>query len=735
MLKASILQVAVPTPLQGTFDYLPPSDDLENALENGIRVRINFGRRCLVGVIVGQSSASRIEPHRLKRIINVLDTTPILDKALLELLQWASDYYHHPIGDVIQTALPKRLRQGHAATVEGASIWEITPQGKMMANETMERAPRQIELLKLLAQHPSGLVAEQLNGWQINWRQPMQALFRKRLVRLHRAPCLPSGKTVSTVPVALNRHQSEAVNAVLTYQNQFTPFLLDGVTGSGKTEVYLRLVEAALAQGRQSLVLVPEIGLTPQLVGRFRARFDVPLAILHSDMSANERHCAWHMARSGGAPIIIGTRSAVFTPMAQPGMIIVDEEHDASFKQQDGFRYHARDLAVFRARQYGIPVILGSATPSLESVYNAKNNKYQVLKLPERAGKAQSPSTQIIDLRRQTIDAGLSEPLLRQIHECLASESQVLLFLNRRGYAPVLICHQCGWSAACERCDAHMTLHARNQRLCCHHCGAERTPPRYCPNCGEAELRVAGEGTERVEQALQRHFPGIPIIRIDRDTTRRRGEMQTKLEQIQRGEHRILIGTQMLSKGHDFPEVTLVGIINVDHGLYSTDFRATERLAQLIVQVSGRAGRADKPGKVALQTHLPTHPLLETLLSGGYELFCSAALEERRITGLPPYRHMALLRAEGVEHNAALKFLESVRSTNLLSNSPELEVWGPAPAPMERRDGRYRAQLLLIAKQRSLLRTQLKTCIQWLRAAPKVRKVRWALDVDPIDLY
>jgi primosomal protein N' (replication factor Y) len=605
----------------------------------------------------------------------------------------------------------------------------------MVASEPMKRAPQQSALLKLLAQHPSGLGADQLNGWQKNWRQPMHALLRKKWVKLRRTPCLPSGTAVPNAPVALNRHQSEAVKAILAYRNRFTPFLLDGVTGSGKTEVYLEIVEAALAQGQQSLVLVPEIGLTPQLVGRFRARFDVPLAILHSDMAANERHCAWDMARSGSAPIVIGTRSAIFTPLAQPGMIIVDEEHDASFKQQDGFRYHARDLAVFRARQYGIPVILGSATPSLESVYNAKNNKYQALRLPERAGKAQSPSLQIIDLRRQTIDSGLSEPLLRQMHERLASEGQVLLFLNRRGYAPVLICHQCGWSAACDRCDAHMTLHARNQCLCCHHCGAERKPPRHCPNCGEAELRVAGEGTERVEQALQRHFAGIPIIRIDRDTTRRKGEMQSKLAQIQRGEHRILIGTQMLSKGHDFPEVTLVGIINVDQGLYSTDFRATERLAQLIVQVSGRAGRADKPGKVALQTHLPAHPLLETLLSGGYELFCSAALEERRIAGLPPYRHLALLRAEGVEQNAALKFLESMRSSCLLSNSPELEVWGPAPAPMERRNGRYRAQLLLMAKYRGLLRTQLKTCIQWLYSAPKARTVRWSLDVDPIDLY
>ncbi len=589
--------------------------------------------------------------------------------------------------------------------------------------------------MRLLRKYPEGLDLEQLNGLPKNWHQAVQALSRKGLTKQRLQPCLQHNKANLKSPEKLNQHQFRAVNTILGHLDRFTSFLLDGVTGSGKTEVYLRLVEEVVALGRQSLVLIPEIGLTPQLLGKFRSRFDVPLAVMHSGMSELERHCAWDLARKGSVSVVIGTRSAVFTPLAQPGVIIVDEEHDASFKQQDGFRYHARDIAVFRARQYGIPVVLGSATPSLESFNNVKKQKYQLLNLPERAGKAKPPSLDVIDLRCQTIEEGLSKPLLHEIRQHLASEGQVLLFLNRRGFAPILICHQCGWAASCDRCDTHMTLHTANYRLCCHHCGADRGPPLHCPDCDSSDLRVVGEGTERVEQALKRHFAEIPIIRIDRDTTRRKGEMQSKLEQIHRGEHRILVGTQMLSKGHDFPEVTLVGIVNVDQGLYSTDFRATERMAQLIVQVAGRAGRAGKPGKVVLQTHQPTHPLLETLLSGGYGMFCAAALQERQIAGLPPHRHMALLRAEATERAAPLDFLGAAHTAAPIQGNTALEIWGPAPAPMERRAGRYRAQLLVVTKYRRLLMGLLNDWIPLLGSIPGARKVRWSLDVDPIDLY
>ena len=735
MSDTPILQIAVPTPLQGTFDYLPPTNQFTNSLNPGMRVLVRFGHRRLVGLIMGQSHTSRVEPARLKQVIDVLDTSPILDGEMLELLQWSSAYYHHPIGEVIHTALPKRLRQGNTATIEGTPIWEITEKGQTVAIESLQRAPRQTTLLSLLRQYPAGLDLAQLNGLQKNWRQAMRALSRKGLAKQRLRPCLSHNKTTLKSPEKLNQHQSRVLHTILDHLDSFTPFLLDGVTGSGKTEVYLRLVEEAVALGRQSLVLVPEIGLTPQLLGRFRSRFDVPLAVMHSGMSAVERHCAWDMARKGSVSVIIGTRSAVFIPLVKPGAIIVDEEHDSSFKQQDGFRYHARDIAVFRAKQYGIPVVLGSATPSLESFNNVKKQKYQLLNLPERAGKAKPPHLEVIDLRCLPIEEGLSKPLLQEIRLHLASEGQVLLFLNRRGFAPVLICHQCGWAAICDRCDTHMTLHAANRRLCCHHCGADRRPPHHCPNCRSADLRLVGEGTERVEQALKRHFTDIPIIRIDRDTTRRKGEMQSKLEQIHRGEHRILIGTQMLSKGHDFPGVTLVGIVNFDQGLYSTDFRAMERMAQLIVQVAGRAGRAGKPGKVLLQTHQPTHPLLETLISSGYGIFCAVALQERLLAGLPPHRHMALLRAEATDHLAPLEFLDAAHTAAPIEYDTELEIWGPAPAPMERRAGRYRAQLLVITKHRRLLMGLLDDWIPLLGSIPGAHKVRWSLDVDPIDLY
>jgi primosomal protein N' (replication factor Y) len=511
--------------------------------------------------------------------------------------------------------------------------------------------------------------------------------------------------------------------------------LLDGVTGSGKTEVYLKLVESVIGRGSQVLVLVPEIGLTPQLVSRFRRRLAAPIAVMHSGLSESQRHCAWHMAGRGEAAVVIGTRSAVFTPLKRPGLIVVDEEHDSSFKQQDGFRYNARDLAVFRARQYNIPVLLGSATPSLESLLNVQRRKYHYLSLPERAGVAELPRLDVIDIRHQQLQGGLSQRLLEQVYEHLEADAQVLLFLNRRGFAPVLLCHQCGWAVCCERCDAHMTMHAGSRVLRCHHCGAERPVPQFCPECGSPDLRGLGEGTERLEQELRHRFADISIVRIDRDTTRRRGEMQSKLDQIHRGEHRILIGTQMLSKGHDFPRVTLVGIVNADYGLYSTDFRAAERMAQLIVQVAGRAGRAGRPGKVILQTHLPDHPLLRMLLSGGYAEFAKAALNDRQVCGLPPCGHMAVLRAESPAPQDCKSFLERVRTSLRKRPEGEFSILGPAPPPMERRAGLYRMHLLVTARKRQTLSLLLDDWIDELDSMQGARKVRWSLDVDPVDLY
>jgi primosomal protein N' (replication factor Y) len=735
-IKELIVQVAVPAPLRTTFDYLPPVNVKITSLSIGTRVRVNFNRRTVVGLITGGSSRSRVKQNQLKHIIEVLDSEPILDQHMLELIHWASSYYHHPIGEVLDTILPKRLRQGHAAEITGKPAWVITKPGKQTSFETLKRAPQQASLLKLLHDNPEGLTATQLNRIQDSWRRPMQRLLHKELAAQVQLPCLKSPSAPYQAPPPLNCYQRSAACSVIKHIHEFAPFLLEGVTGSGKTEVYLELVRAVLSRQRQALVLVPEIGLTPQLLGRFYSRFSVPLAVFHSGLGDTERHCAWHMARKGLAPIVIGTRSAVFTQLARPGIIIVDEEHDTSFKQQDGFRYNARDVSVYRARRYQIPVVLGSATPSLESLYNAQQHKYRYLKLPVRAGTAKAPNLEVIDVRRLPLEDGLSPKLLDHIRQHLNREEQVMVFLNRRGFAPVLICHQCGWAAICNRCDAHMTLHTDDQPLRCHHCGAERQPPQHCPNCGSTDLRGFGTGTERVEQALRHHFPKTSIIRVDRDTTRCRGAIQSKLKAIHRGEHRILIGTQMLSKGHDFPEVTLVGIVSADHGLYSTDFRATERMAQLLIQVAGRAGRGGKPGKVLLQTYQPSNPLLQTLFNEGYTAFGAAALGDRKNAKLPPYSHMAVFRAEAIDKTVPLAFLNALRVAYVkLQNVESLTLLGPAPAPMERRAGRYRAHLLLSSKHRGTLKVMLDTLIPLIDALPQARKVRWSLDVDPIDLY
>lgn len=726
-----ILHVAVPSPLHTTFDYLPPEGELP---QEGVRVRVNFGHRKLVGLVVSRETKSRVCRSRLKRVIEVLDSQPLFDVSMLELLRWSSAYYHHPLGEVVMSALPSRLRRGCANAIEAEVLWVMTNAGDAQTLKHLSRAPRQQALLQVLRQHPQGLRNSDLNRIQKGWRQAMRALSDKGLVRQSRASCLPQHKTREGRVPPLNPQQAQVVESVLERMAGFAPMLLDGVTGSGKTEVYLKLAQSVIERGSQVLVLVPEISLTPQLVSRFRNRLSASIAVIHSGLSECQRHCAWQTAGRGEAGVVIGTRSAVFTPLLSPALIIVDEEHDSSFKQQDGFRYNARDLAVFRARQHAVPVLLASATPSLESLLNVQRQRYHYLSLPERAGRSQLPRLDVIDIRHQETKGGMSQALLTQIYEHLETGAQVLLFLNRRGFAPVLLCHQCGWAVSCERCDAHMTVHAGDRALRCHHCGAERALPSSCPECGSLDLRGLGEGTERLEQELRRRFADISIVRIDRDTTRRRGEMQSKLDQIHRGEHRILIGTQMLSKGHDFPHVTLVCIVNADHGFFSTDFRAAERMAQLIVQVAGRAGRGDRLGKVVLQTHQPEHPLLQLLLSGGYSAFAKAALKERRICGLPPYGYMAVLRAESPRPETSRSFLERVRRAIKAQLSGELSVLGPAPPPMERRAGLYRMHLLVTARQRRSLSRLLNEWIVELDSMQGARKVRWSLDVDPVDL-
>jgi primosomal protein N' (replication factor Y) len=588
-------------------------------------------------------------------------------------------------------------------------------------------------MMNLLRLHPEGLSAGQLKDHYADWRQAINALQAKGLVESRPADLQPETPANPTAGPALNASQQRAVDAVGEQFDRFKVWLLNGITGSGKTEVYLTLIERVLAQGRQALVLVPEIGLTPQLLARFRARLAGDVFAVHSGLTDHQRLAIWLKTRQGGAQVIVGTRSAVFMPLTAPGLIVVDEEHDSSFKQQEGFRYHARDLAVWRARYLNVPVLLGSATPSLESMHNTLTGRYGSLVLDQRAGDARLPRLSVVDARQTPADQPVTRQLLERMQQHLSLGNQVIIFLNRRGYAPVMMCFACGWTARCERCDAHMTWHRNDRRLRCHHCGAERRAETTCPDCRAESLHTLGSGTERLESFLQNRFPQDEVVRIDRDATRRKGVLEKSLQKARSGAARILIGTQMLAKGHHFPGVTLVGILGVDHGLFSADFRGPETMAQLVIQVAGRAGRGDRPGEVILETHQPEHPFLQMLIRQSYTAFAHAALQERAAARLPPYTKLALIRAEAVDPDSAMLFLRKLGDA-LAGCSAEVERWGPAPAPMERRAGRYRAQLLLQAADRRALHGLLQNVHDLARQLPEQRKVRWSVDVDPVEM-
>ncbi len=738
---ARILRVALPVPLYTCYDYLPPREAWPEQAGRGCRVRVPFGRGRRVGVVVAVTEHTEVPQHKLRPAQAWLDAEPLLDAPLMALLEWAARYYHHPLGEVLDAALPTLLRQGEPAQWRLREHWWVTEQGRNTEPDALNRAPRQAQLLaRLQALGERGLEASELAQMPGQARRAARALADRGLVvsAEQASPELLQGEGVETPPAPLDDQQA-VLDHLQAAGEGFQPILLEGVTGSGKTEVYLRATEQALASGRQVLILVPEIGLTPQLLRRFRRRLAVPMAVFHSGLNDRERLDAWLAAREGRARVLIGTRSAVFAPLPEPGLILVDEEHDTSFKQQDGFRYSARDLAVMRARRLGVPVLLGTATPSLESLQNALAGRYAHLHLKHRAGGAAMPSFRVLDVRGRPLREGLSPALQTAMDAHLAADGQVLLFLNRRGFAPTLLCHECGWVAECQRCDARYTWHRRAGRLRCHHCDSEQPVPRACPECGSVDLRAVGQGTERVEQVLAELYPDVPVLRIDRDSTRRRGAMDALLAEAHQPGARILLGTQMLAKGHHFPDVTLVGVLDADHGLYGADFRALERMAQLLIQVAGRAGRAERPGEVLIQTHHPEHPLLHTLLGSGYDAFARAHLEERRGAGLPPFAAMALLRAEALQAGHARGFLqaaaEQARALAGGGMQAGVMVLGPVPAPMERRAGRYRAQLLLQAESRAALHRLLARWVPGLGALPTARQARWSLDVDPQDMF
>lgn len=736
----TILRLALPSPLRRLFDYLAPQGVPHAALQPGVRLRVPFGRREVVGVLVEVVQHSEVPADKLKPALQLLDRTPPLPAPLFKLCLWTAQYYQHSLGDTLSWALPVLLRQGEPAEVRQERYWHAT-EGASADDPRLARAPRQREALRTLAQHHHGVPHGLLSKLQLN-KDSLDLLLEKGLVRVEvrrSTPLVRHGGWLAQPELPLNAEQRAAFNAVQSGMQGFGAFLLYGVTGSGKTEVYLQLIRHCLEAGKQALVLIPEINLGPQTVERFARRFNARIALLHSGVNDRERLDAWLAARDGEADIVIGTRSALFTPLKNPGLIIVDEEHDASYKQQEGLRYHARDLALVRARQEHLPIVLGSATPSLESLHNAHAGRYALLKLTQRAGGAQQPRFLRLDVKSLPLDAGISGPLQQAIRQTLEAGQQVLVFLNRRGFAPTLLCHDCGWISQCPRCDARMTLHQRHNELRCHHCGHVERPPRNCPECNQVDLRPVGAGTERAEERLALLFPQFPVLRIDRDSTSRKGAMDKLFTTINKGEPCILVGTQMLAKGHHFPRVTLVAILDADGGLFSADFRASERMAQLTVQVAGRAGRAEEPGKVIIQSHLADHPLLVQLTEQGYPAFAEQALSERRGAGLPPFAHLALLRGEAHKPGQAEAFLDDACTyaeqlcAELKLNG--IELLGPVPAPMERRAGRFRAQLLLQCSSRAPLHKLLAHWLPVLEAMPAGRAVRWSLDVDPIDLF
>ncbi|MCC7546878.1 MAG: primosomal protein N' [Burkholderiales bacterium] len=726
----AVARVALDVPLPTLFDYLlpVPSDPGLQPLV-GRRVRVPFGRGNRIGVIVEIGSGSSLPADRLRRVLDVFRDEPPLDADVLGLLQFATRYYHHPIGASVFTALPQRLREGSGAASARPHAFRLTEAGQARAADLPTRALLQRRLLELLRPRtPVALEALERTGRTA--RQILRQWQRRGWIEAcaNEAGAAPPAQRAPEPAPALTLPQSRAVQAVVSAGRRFAPFLLRGVTGSGKTEVYLHLAAACLSARGQALVLVPEIGLTPQLLQRFEARFPAAqLIVLHSELSEAQRLARWRTAQAGGPCVVIGTRLAVFTPLPALGLVVVDEEHDTSYKQQEGLRYSARDLALLRAKMRAVPVLLGSATPSLESYANVQAGRYRLLELPERAD-AKPPCIGCVDTRRMRLQHGLSKPLLDALRARVERGEQSLVFVNRRGFAPALVCSACGWACPCTRCAARLVVHLKAGQLRCHYCGHAQPVLRACPDCGNQDLLPAGHGTQRIEQALQEALPQARVVRVDRDTTRGRDAFSALHARIRDREVDVLVGTQMLAKGHDFPRLTLVGVINADSSLYSSDFRAAERLYAQLTQVSGRAGRAELPGEVLIQTEFPDHPLYAHVCRQDYHAFAREALQERRDMGFPPFAHQALLRAEAARRESVDGYLQRVAAHGARLGFP-VEIYDPVPPPIARVAGRERAQLLVQAQARADLQRFLDAWTPHLSD----RTVRWSLDVDPLE--
>lgn len=723
---SKVYQVCIPHTNRDYFDY--EAQELTPCI--GSRVWVPFRNQTRLGIVIGDKQ-TQLPGTSLKSISTVIDDEPLMSGDLLSLCSWIGNYYQSPLSEVIPLALPKKYRSGDACQLPMSDFYQLIMPVEKAKKLIPSRARKQMELVDFLDSHQELVSKQKLthNGFTSS---QIMALLSAQIIQLSQQISLPERKEQTIIPpLALNPEQAVAVTAIIEHLHHYRSFLLQGVTGSGKTEVYLQVIAKVLEQGKQVLVLVPEIGLTPQLLSRFTARFAQPIAVIHSNLNEAERQVAWQLAKEGRVKMVIGTRSSVFTPMPDLGLIIIDEEHDSSLKQMDGVRYSARDTALMRAHLANIPIILGSATPSLESVQNCKQNKYTLLRLTHKALTTTPLHYQLIDLRSQAIQHGLATSTLKIIEEHLQKKNQVLVFINRRGFAPVVLCHQCGWMADCRACDSHLTLHKQLGQMICHHCGLTQKKPLSCHHCHSTELIPVGTGTQRVHEFLSTRFPNTNIVRIDRDEVRKKNALTTHLDKINSGEAQLIIGTQMLAKGHHFPRLSLVVVLEADAGLYNQDFRAIEHLGQLLTQVSGRAGRAEQAGQALIQTHLPDHPLLNLLIQQGYNEFADALLTTRQQAELPPFHFLAVIRAQSNTIAKVLKFMHAAKEQ--MQTHP-LIVMGPAPAPLPRKANQHRMQLLIKSHSRKILNSSLTQLREWLTITKLSNGIRWNVDVDPMDL-
>lgn len=728
-----IIRVAIQRPIYKLLDY---HCNISSLPKSGCRVRVPLGNSSIIGIIVETDVNSEVQ--NLKSIIDVIDQQSLFSDAMFDLLKWASQYYFYPLGEVLFHALPVLLRKGKS--YPKIKLWKANQLGINLENDQLNRSPKQKEMLALLIKNE--VDAQQLReNFGTHWRNILKQLDAKELIiqrEIDADKIINKAQNNRTVKqrITLTDEQQNSIESISSdfKESQPKPIMLHGITGSGKTEVYLRSIESTLEKGKQILVLVPEIGLTPQLLARFQEHFpEYNISSLHSALAAGDRLRVWMGARSGSINIIIGTRSAVFTPMKNLGAIIVDEEHDASYKQQEGFLYQGRDLAIKRAHDEAIPIILGSATPSLESLHNTKNDRYHYLRMSSRPGTRKPPKISLQDIRSLSLEAGISNLMMSEIRSHINNQQQVMLFLNRRGFAPILMCPDCGWHASCTNCDIGMTYHASINKVICHHCGVENLVKQHCPDCNKTNLTTQGHGTERIEEVLKTHFPDTPVIRIDRDSTSKKGSLEKKLQIVHEGKPIILIGTQMLTKGHDFPNLTLVGILDVDQALFSMDFRSQERLTQQVLQVSGRAGRGEKKGHVILQTSQPQHPILLSLLSQGYLKTAEQILAERASWNYPPSGAQALIRVSAESEKAGISFLNKLREQLPIEDDNNVSILGPMPSPMLKRANRYRFQILFSTQTRGQLHNITGDALGLLMKLRRTGGVRWAIDIDPVD--